>query len=87
MQSVCAKSQVPVFFKETNSNHYLQLILTPLLRKLTKAEKMYNPHSLKEVKVNTQREFANFSGQQLHHALRNIFTDCQTCSEAGRWHF
>jgi hypothetical protein len=78
---------MPVFFKETSFNHYFELNLMSLFRKLRETEKMHIPHSLKVVKVNIQRKFDNFSRQQLHHAMRNTFRDYKTCSEAGGWHF
>jgi len=41
---------------------------------------------LKEVKVNIQRKFDNSSTQQFYHAMRNIFRDYKTSSEAGERH-
>lgn len=56
--------------KETNFSCYVKLIMTPLLSKLTKEEKMLdNPHSLQELDVFSPKN----SRQELCHVSRNNF--------------
>jgi hypothetical protein len=43
--SVCQVTQ-PRFFEETNTNYYIQIILTPLLRRLTEKYPMHTIHFL-----------------------------------------
>jgi hypothetical protein len=52
---------------------------------LQKIKCLNNSHSLREPKENIQREISVIP-RQLHCVSRNIFSRCDTCTEAG-WHF